>query len=231
MATFVQETETAWNTPGPRTTGSFSALNGDMLVACSVYQYTYANTGMAITNNGLALDWTTQVVTNSVLGRPYITIWTTVLIEDRAGLTVTFTPSGTDITLVPMGANILTFRDTGDIGDVEQGTQSLAIPSLSIQTVADASAIVVVIGDYQNVDGASRVWLTGAGALTELTYFHGIYTVYLGYHANAGVSATRTVGLSAPGGQIYSEAAIEIVTFTPELLAEQTELIKLTSAE
>ena len=64
-----------------------------------------------------------------------------------------------------------------------------------------------------------RTWRTNAGALTETSYYDyawpdafvgGYYTVYGGYHADAGAASTYAVGLSAPGGQFYSIAAVEV---------------------
>jgi hypothetical protein len=58
-----------------------------------------------------------------------------------------------------------------------------------------------------------RSWLTsGVGALTEQTYDFesGRYTVYGGYHPDVGSAGFKTVGLSAPSGQKWATAAVEV---------------------
>jgi hypothetical protein len=85
-------------------------------------------------------------------------------------------------------------------------------PSVLIGTVQDRSAVVVHAADFSAVDGASRSWRTEAGVLTETTYDRvvGKYTTYAGYHADAGLSGSYLVGLTAPN-QIYSIMAIEVL--------------------
>ena len=102
------------------------------------------------------------------------------------------------------GGTVLTFRGASGIGaSAKANVDLLTAASLNITTTQANIAIVVVNGDRRAVDGTSRAWLTGAGAFTEQTYFHdaGQYTVYGGYHADAGPIGTYTVGLSAPTRQ------------------------------
>jgi hypothetical protein len=90
-------------------------------------------------------------------------------------------------------------------------------PSLNLATTQADSAIVVANADWFALDGSSRTWRTGAGPPTELSYARGSasYTVYAARHANAGAAGSKTVGLSAPGGQKYSLAAVEIKGSSP----------------
>jgi hypothetical protein len=86
---------------------------------------------------------------------------------------------------------------------------------LNLTTTAANSTIVVANADFTAGTGA-RTWRTGAGALTETTFatVAAAYTVYGGYHADAGPIGTYAVGLTAPS-QTYSIAAVEIKSSVP----------------
>lgn len=127
----------------------------------------------------------------------------------------TFTLSGTATstsTIGQWGFNCLRFANTNGWG-AGGVLLSTGIPSITFNTTQDDSAIVVVNGDWNAVDGAARSWLTSAGAFTELTYARQSlgYTVYGGIHSDAGPAGSKTVGLSNIAGQKYSIAALEIL--------------------
>jgi len=111
------------------------------------------------------------------------------------------------------GANLFLFRGASGV----PGARSIvyrngAAPSGSIRTSGSQSALVVFNVDYNAGNGASRVWRSGAGPLAERTYFFdsSAYTVYAGIHTGVPGTGNYTFGLSAPGSQIFSLAAIEI---------------------
>lgn len=115
------------------------------------------------------------------------------------------------------GFNVARFSGSDGIGAAESGSGSGAA-SLSITTTQENSALLVVIGDWAAVDGASRVWLTvngftpTAGNGQELSYHHdgAHYAAYVAYYPDAGAVGAYTVGLSAPGGQTFTIAVVEV---------------------
>jgi hypothetical protein len=203
--TFVAEHEvSSWTTTGSATkaTGSFSVQAGDVLVA---YGLT-ADAGITESVSGGSLTWTLRRGDEtSGYGANYI--WTATA-PSNATITVTFTrTAGSN----EFGGDVLQFRNSSGIG-ASSGTHASGAPSLSLTTTEAHSAVVVASVDWNAVSGSSRTWRTTAGALTETSYFFssGGYTGYGGYHADVGAAGAKTVGLSAPGGQKYATAAIEV---------------------
>jgi hypothetical protein len=203
--TFIQEAETVWNNATtPKTTASFNVQAGDILAA---YAITNQNAGSATLGiSGGSLTWTLQQRV-AVSSYDEVAIWTTTVDSDKS-MTVSFTCNGTYY----FGGNVFTFRGSDGVGASSKTNIASGAPTLNITTTQAKSAVVVTNGDWVPVDGASRTWRTGAGALTEQTYSYvaSNYTVYGGYHADAGAVGTYAVGLSAPTGQKYSIVAAEV---------------------
>ena len=137
-------------------------------------------------------------------------------------MTVTSTRTGSSFN--GFGLNVLTFRSSDGVGASSKDNVASGAPTLNLTTTQANSAIVVANGDWSATDGASRTWRTNAGALTEKTYdFQSAqFTVYGGYHADAGAIATYAVGLSAPGAQKYSIAAVEVKGAASDTLYAQS---------
>lgn len=117
------------------------------------------------------------------------------------------------------GYNCLVFRNTQGVGAVNV-THNTGLPSLSLTTTSDSSAVVVFSDDWQALDGSSRTWQTvnnitpTAANLMELTYARGstAYTAYAAYYPDAGTAGSKTLGLaSGPTPQSYSIIALEIL--------------------
>jgi hypothetical protein len=210
---FILEAETVYNiATTPKTTAAFNILQGDVLVA---YAMTDSDTTtVTISNSGLALAWTLQ---QSVLvtGFSWLGIWTHVVAQSRAGVTVSFAGVGGGF----FGGDVLLIRGSDGVG-ASSKTNGSGAPTLNITTTRPNSMIVVANVDFAVGTGA-RTWRTGAGALTETTYSAATnMTVYGGYHADAGPAGTYAVGLSLPTGQTYSIAAVEIFGQTPAMLLQ-----------
>ncbi len=204
--TFVQETETTWNTnTSPRTTASFNVQAGDILVAYASAE----NSGVTMGISGGSLTWTLRQTTHvSIdLNVPEVNVWTALADADKS-MTVSFTGAGGG----NFGGNVLTFRGSSGVGASAVVAVATGAPTLNLTTTKANSAIVVVNSDWNAVSGASRTYRTGAGAFSETTYSYiaSNYTAYGGYHPNAGAIGTYAVGLSAPTGQKYGLIAIEI---------------------
>lgn len=207
--TFVQEAETAWNsTTTPKTTASFDVQEGDVLVAFGIIEGFHAASGSQTLNiSGGSLSWTRQEEIAAV-NYSYATIWTTT-VDSNKSMTVSISMSGSGG--LYFGGNVFTFRDSDGIGDTASSNGS-GDPTVDITTTQVNSAVVVANGDWNAVDGSSRTWFTNAGTLTEQTYFRdsSYYTVYGGYHADAGSIDTYAVGIDAPGSQKYSIVTVEV---------------------
>lgn len=232
--TFVQEAEVSFGTTAnAATTGTFDALAGDVLVAVGISED--ASYPITITNNGAALTWTEQQQVN-VASYTRVYIWTTVLAGDRTGLTVTFTT----VSFGMHGGNVLTYRGSDGVGASNKTNVSGAAPSLGLTTAQDNSAIIIANGDWNAADGTTRTWRTVNGsAATEQSYLRDSahYSAYVGRHIDAGTAGAKTVGLSAPSGQKYSIAAVEVKgsasgsqTITPGHLAPGAQLFAPTLA-
>lgn len=210
--TFVASYATVYNTGTAPKTVSVTTQAGDLLVIVSVIE-----NGSTTFNNpsGNGITFTDRQIVDLDTNWCDVGIWTG---TDATGgtnwtLTVDTTAGG-----FYFGATCFVFRNHGGYGASSKTNVSGAAPSLSLTTTQDNSAIVVVNGDWNAIDGASRTWRTvnsitpTAGNNLERTYFHDSsrYTAYAAYYNDAGTAGSKTIGLSAPGSQKYSIAAIEV---------------------
>lgn len=206
---FVQEAETAFNTATSKTTASFSVLAADVLCAWCVVEGNDAGATAAPTISGGSLVWTTAQDVN-VDDYSRVIMWTAV-VDSGKSMTVTIDDPGSTTNL--FGGNVLTWRGSDGVGASNKTNVLSGAPSLGLTTLQDNSAIVLASGDWNAADGTSRTWRSVNGSpATEATYFRDSshYTTYGGYHPDAGALGAKTVGLSAPAGQKYSIAAVEI---------------------
>lgn len=217
---FVQEAETAWDSEtSPKTTSSFNVRAGDLLVAYAmVEEGTNAN---RLGISGGSLSWTLreEVSTQSYSG---LAMWTATVDADKS-MTVDFTVDCTG-GFCAFGGNVLTFRGTNGVGAAESTNAADGAPSLNVTTTQSDSAIVVANADWE-AGNTSRTWRANAGTLTEQTYqaVASTYTVYGGYHADAGAAGTYAVGLTAPNSQDYSIGAIEVLGTTSTSVLDAVE--------
>ena len=213
--TFIQEAETVWNTTtSPKTTASFNVLAADVLVAYAIRENDSA--GQDVTISGGSLDWfVVGAIDTNTSGFTEVRVWAAYVDADKA-MTVTFTGPGSS----QFGGNVFTFRNSAGIGASATANASGA-PSVNITTTAASSAVVVVNGDWNAVDGATRSWRLNA---TEKTYSFssGAYTAYGGYHGNIGAAGTYAVGLSLPVGQEFSTIAVEVKGGSPQAFCNGT---------
>jgi hypothetical protein len=203
---FVAEYESAWNVDTTPKTQSVTVNNGDLLVIVGV---TADSVTTLNTPTGGGLTYTARGAIN-VSSRCSVYAWSAPATSGQT-FTLSVTRSGT--TGVFWGFNVLRFSGSAGIGANPSTNAAGAAPTLNVTASQANSAIVVVSADWNAVDGTSRTWRANAGALTEVTYFRdsGQYTVYAGYHADAGTATTDAVGLSAPAGQTYSIIAVEVL--------------------
>lgn len=220
---FIQEAETVWttnaNSTASVTTDSFTVQANDVLVAFAViegYNPGSGNMTLSISDNTSgALTWTNQQVVQ-VTEYTWVSVWTTT--TDARSMTVTLTRSTDPGTDMYFGANVLTFRGSDGVGASNKTNVSSGAPSLALTTTTDNAAIVAANGDWNAADGSSRTWRTinsitpTSGNGLERTYFRDSahYTVYIAYWSDVGSAGSKTTGLSAPSGQKYSIAVVEV---------------------
>jgi hypothetical protein len=166
---------------------------------------------------GTGLVWVLSVSDNvgNTNGAPAY-IWTAKATAANAGVTITVPfAGGTGWG----GVSVNRWKNAFGIGAAISANNAAGsgVPSVAITTTQANSAIDVVSVDWNAVDGASRVWLTvnsftptaGNG---ELTYARAVSlgTAYGAYWPDAGAAGSKTVGLSAPGGQRFAICAVEV---------------------
>ena len=153
----------------------------------------------------------TFTLRQSIVVTDYATayVWTAPIVSS-ASLTISTSRS---VTNGSWGFGVYVFSGHGGVGASSKANVASGAPSLALTTTASNSAILVLNADWNAVNGSGRVWRTGAGTFTEENYFlgAGLFTVYAGYHPDAGVAGLKTVGLSAPTGQKYSIIALEVL--------------------
>jgi hypothetical protein len=210
--TFVAEYGDVWNTNTTPKTASTTVGVGDILAVMGASEDADADHLQTPTGGGL-----TYTLQNAVEVSAFTTAygWTA-----PSSSSQTFTLSVSTVSGVAVwGFSALRFSGSDGVGATAKDNVSGAAPTLNITTQQDSSALVVIIGDWNAVDGASRTWQTVNGTAPsaangfETTYFRDAarYTVYVAYYPDAGLAGSKTVGLSAPGGQKYSIVAVEIL--------------------
>jgi hypothetical protein len=213
--TFVQEAETVFNTSTtPKTTATItSTAVGDVLVSLACAENGNA-TALAPTLSGET--WVAQEEGGVSGVSCEIDARTCIIASSGSSETVSVAATGAGSDW--WGANVLQFTGSDGVGAAESAFAGSGAPSLAITTTQDNSAIAVVVADFNAVDGASRTWRAVNGTTPtaangfERTYFRDAshYTLYIAYYPDAGTAGAKTVGLTAPTGQTYSIAAIEV---------------------
>jgi hypothetical protein len=219
------EYETSWNTTtSPKALAAFDAVAGDVLVAAVAAVTNITSKVATLTNTGTALVWT-RVASITTAGKAHVEIQTTTVVDDTAGMVVTSAWTGG----VEWGTSVCQLRVAQNTGNADTASSAAGAPSDAFATSADDSFVLVLVADTSHVDGAARVWREPT-PITELLYFHDTaWTAYLGYHADAGVVGTSTVGLSAPS-QNYALAVVEVPPSVDPPLPEQTDVITIVHA-
>jgi hypothetical protein len=209
--TFVADYDAAWNSFTSPKTASVTTAVDDVLVICraaesevSTFSLPTGGTGTYANQEDLGPTDYTRVRIDTVSAGVTAQTYTLSCACSAAGLW--------------WGAATARFSGSTGIGAAESTTGASGGPSLDITTTQDNSALVVIVGDWAAVDGTTRTWRTvngttpTAGNGLELNYFRSAahYTTYLAYYPDAGAAGLKTVGLSAPTGQKFTIAAVEV---------------------
>lgn len=113
------------------------------------------------------------------------------------------------------GFGVIVFRASDGFGAAEQITSNVGAvgPTLGVTTTQANSALIFISADWNAADGASRTYRQVNGVNpTERSYARdsGSHTAYIASYADAAATGAKTVGVSAPTGQKYAIAVIEV---------------------
>jgi hypothetical protein len=207
--TLVATYNSVWNTTTTPKTLSVTTQAGDrvLVVACNEDG---SNTFGTPTGNSLTY---TLVQSVTVADYTEVAIWTA---TDAAGGTA-WTLSESLVGGGQWGFAALVFRSSDGFGASAATNVASGAPSLDVTTTQADSAVVAVSGDW-NAGSGARTWRTingvtptaGNGLEKNYTNAAGSYTTYCALWDNVGAVGAKTTGLSAPTGQKYSIAAIEV---------------------
>lgn len=209
-------TSTFITTTTPKTV-SITVKTGDIIVVAGVSEAADAtlSTPTDTVNTYAAQETVDSAGTNEAVAM----LWTTTATTD-ASLTVSGARTGG---AREYGFGVWVWRQ-GSIGaHASNGPNggTAGAPSQALTTGAASSALCVAVADWNAADGTTRTWRTVNGAAAiENSYQRdaAAYTIYLGYHPDAGVAGSKTVGLTAPSTQKFSMVALEILGIPfPEL--------------
>lgn len=211
IPTFVNSFSTGYTTTGSPKTVSVTTQAGDLLV---VYAATADTATLLNAPSGNGISFTAQqTFTTSSNCAGYL--WTG---TDTTGGTNWTLSISTALGSLMWGFTCVVFRNSAGFGVSGGTTNQSGAPSTALTTQVN-SALVVFSADWLAVDGASRTWLSinsitpSVGNGLELTYARDSanYTVYGAYYSDAGAAGSDTAGLSAPTGQKYTIAVMEVL--------------------
>lgn len=208
--TFVAEYEATWtNTAaGASKTVDVTVANGDIIVVLGGSEQGGGVTLGTPTGGGLTYTSRQAAVNGGSWSTAYI--WTA---PSTSAQTFTLQITCAGGSSGSWGFNVLRFSGHGGVGASSNTNVSGAAPSLGLTTTGNNSAIAIINTDWNAADGTTRTWRTVGAAATEQTYYRdsSAYAAYVGRHIDAGTAGAKTVGLSAPSGQKYTIAAVEIL--------------------
>jgi hypothetical protein len=209
--TFVSATLSAWNASTTPKTASITTQAGDRLVV-GVGCENNAGTGYTTpTGNSVTFGAFTVAGGTGNFGEVGISTAT-----DSVGGTAWTLSVGRGGATGEWGFVCYVFRGSDGFGTPAAGTGSGG-PSLALTTTQDNSAIVYVSTDWNAVDGASRTWRAinvtpTSGNGMERQYYRNAaaYSAYSAYWSDTATAGAKTTGLSAPTGQAWAVAAVEV---------------------
>lgn len=211
--------QTVWTTTTTPKTLVVNIQAGDLIVVGCANAGGEGTFGTP-TNNGAALTWTSRQNAGTAATTARCQLWTAVGDSTRS-LTITVSAAGT---AVSWGGFARSWGSTGGYGgsNIVNG-DSTANWTVAYTTTAANSALDVIWADWNAVSGARTYLTTGVGTFTEASAtVSGAYSTSNGYHADAGTAAAKTIGTSAPAGQLVTIAVLEILGGTGTTVSADT---------
>lgn len=204
--TLVGYTSGGFTGTGQPKTASVTVAVGDVLTIVATAETN--TTTVATPTGGTSIAWTLkQSLTGTNLAPVYI--WTAPVTTAQT-FTISVSRAGGS---GEFGFGVFQHRNHGGPGASNSASGTTGTPSVSLTTTNPNSAIIAVNADWETVDGSSsRVWVSvNSSAPTDETYAAGSSAYYVAIYADAGAAGAKTPGLSAPAGQHWQMAAIEII--------------------
>lgn len=186
-------------------TASFTPTNGEVIIVKATSWDTTVNYGTGPT--GGSQTWTKRVEAAVGGFSAYAVIWTATIAGSPGAMTVSMTPSASS------RHSMVVERWTGQLAATPavNGTlHSTGTASTTITTVGTNSVVSWCNSDVNSVSPATRAYLSSAteeDCYDRSSAVDGVW--YYAYQAAAAAGA-QTIGLSAPTGQNWSMAAIEV---------------------
>jgi hypothetical protein len=192
----------------PQSASALSGVSGDYLVVLAATE-SNATTLNTPTGGGFVYTLQKSIV---VASNCAIYLWTAP-VTSTGSVTVQLTHTAS---VGDWGFLAALWRGSDGIG-ASNSINTTGAPSLSLTTTQDNSAVMVVNGDF-NAGSGARTWRTingitpsaGNGAELAYAFTSGRYTAYVAQWSDAGTAGAVTTGLSAPTGQAYAVAAVEV---------------------
>lgn len=197
------------------TTAAFNVTAGDLVVVLCSIENGSTPTTVTPSASGGSITWTSRASQVPSANQSAAYCWTGVVGATATGITVTLNRPSTTSTLW-WGMSATVYRSHGGVGVAfsgNNGTATNSAPSVSATCSAN-SAVVCQINDWNAASGTSRTWRTINGSPeTETVYFTNAshHTVYGGFRADTGAAGSITQGLTAPTGQRWVLAGVEIL--------------------
>jgi hypothetical protein len=191
---------------GTLTSTSFTPVTGDIIVVKCVGE----DSGITF-NTPAGGGWTyTSQVSDTTASHVSSRIWTAPVTAGGTPQTVAETPTWGTFSNATMtvelwrGAQLAVTPATCD-------TRGSGAPSATLATTAANSVVSWASGDWASVNGSGRAYNTTSATPAEdgYTFSAGNYTAYSAYQSAAS-AGTQTLGLTAPGGQTYTLAGVEL---------------------
>lgn len=220
--TLVNRLASVFNTvTRPKTAGAFTYVAGDILVCKAINENSDT---FATPTGGTGFTWTQRVNIGTAGSNGRVTIWTGVSASSQSVTVSVQATTSND----QHGIDVEQWRDHSGVGQVWSGqiASGTGAPTATATSAGSNSAISMAVTDYTASATTGKTYRTAnAGTFTETaaTQVASHYTYYLGYHADSGAAASKTIGLSAPSAMRWTLGAVEIlgiaggttVTLTP----------------
>lgn len=206
--TRISSTSSAHNaSTSPKSVGPISVQAGDLIVVRAGNE-----NGSETFGTPTATGWTFTAGPNTGIANTTgrAALWTATA-PSTGTVTIQMTTGGT--TSNWWGFVVSVWRNHGGVGNTGSANNQSGAPTMSITMSGANSGIDWITTDFNAVDGTSRTYRSVNGAATEDNYFRDSahYTVYYAYHPDASTTGAKSVGESAPSGQKYGGAAVEIL--------------------
>lgn len=194
-------------TTSPKT-ASVTVLSGDQLVCVGTTENNA--TTLSTPTGGTSIAWTLKKsLTGSNLAPVYI--WTAPVTSGQTFSVSVGRASGTGET----GMGVFVYRGSTGIGASNSASGTTGTPTVSLTTTGADSAIVIVNSDWETISVTGRTYLQiNSASPTDETATSGNSSYYVAAYGDSGAAGAKTAGLSAPAGQHWQTAVVEILGTT-----------------